>query len=109
MTELATLRRQRRITILSAVAAMGVAVLSGTALALRIASERDETTWCLGQGSGHVQAIDDLAPEALEVIQSLHWSYPEQGIVVIDRAGIVAVQPSRCLPSMEEDQVYVVE
>ena len=58
--------------------------------------------------------IDDIAPEAIEVIDRLRWSYPAERIVIDHadgsvRALPVAMVPSPCNPEIQEDEVLIIE
>ena len=58
--------------------------------------------------------IDDIAPEAIEVIDRLQWSYPAERIVIDHadgsvRALPVAMVPSPCNPEIQEDEVLIIE
>ena len=57
--------------------------------------------------------IDNLAPEAVEAIDRIHWRYPAERIVVDEgdgsiRALPVALVPPPCNPRIEEDEVLVI-
>lgn len=57
--------------------------------------------------------IDNLASEAVEAIDRLHWRYPAERIVIDHDTGIVrswpvALVPPPCNPRIEEDEVLVI-
>ena len=56
---------------------------------------------------------DNLAPEAVEAIDRIHWRYPAERIVIDGadgsvRALPVALVPPPCNPRIEEDEVLVI-
>ena len=57
--------------------------------------------------------IDNLAPEAVEAIDRIHWRYPAERIVIDEedgsvRAVPVVLVPPPCNPRIEEDEVLVI-
>lgn len=57
--------------------------------------------------------IDNLAPEAVEAIDRIHWRYPAERIVIDGadgsvRALPVALVPPPCNPRIQEDEVLVI-
>ena len=57
--------------------------------------------------------IDNLAPEAVEAIDRIHWRYPAERIVIDKedgsvRAVPVVLVPPPCNPRIEEDEVLVI-
>ena len=57
--------------------------------------------------------IDNLAPEAVEAIDRIHWRYPAERVVIDGadgsvRALPVALVPPPCNPRIEEDEALVI-
>ena len=57
--------------------------------------------------------IDNLAPEAVEAIDRIHWRFPEERIVIDEsdgsvRAVPVALVPPPCNTRIQEDEVLVI-